>query len=81
LICCSVNGTGAVCDQKTFKFFVSSREESIKGYMGVNRVYSELGKENTKGSMVGLRWKLREHVSTLQVLLKPIMTSVKGRTR
>jgi hypothetical protein len=35
----NINGTGAVCDQKTSKFFVSSGEESIAGHMGVNEVY------------------------------------------
>jgi hypothetical protein len=35
----TVNGAGAVCDQKTSKFFVSSGEESMAGHMGVNGVY------------------------------------------
>jgi hypothetical protein len=30
---------GAVCDQKTSKFFVSLREESMARHMGVNAVY------------------------------------------
>jgi hypothetical protein len=34
-----VNGTGAVCEQKASKFFVSSREKSIAGHMGINGVY------------------------------------------
>jgi hypothetical protein len=33
------NGTGAVCDQKTSKFFVSSGEDSIIGHVDVNGVY------------------------------------------
>jgi hypothetical protein len=33
----SVNGAGAVCDQKPSKFFVSSGEESITGHMDVNK--------------------------------------------
>jgi hypothetical protein len=35
----SVNGAGAVCDQKTSKFFVSHQEESMAGHVGVNGVY------------------------------------------
>jgi hypothetical protein len=31
----SVNGAGAVCDQKTSKFFVSHQEESMAGHVGV----------------------------------------------
>jgi hypothetical protein len=34
-----VNGTGAVCGQKTSKILVSHCEESMAGHMGVNRVY------------------------------------------
>jgi hypothetical protein len=34
-----VKSTGAVCDQKSSKFFVSSREESITGHMGLNGVF------------------------------------------
>jgi hypothetical protein len=34
-----VNGTGAVCDQKTFKFCVSHQEESMERHVGVNGVY------------------------------------------
>jgi hypothetical protein len=38
---------------------------------------------NTKGSMVCPEgsWKSRDHVSALQVLLKPKITYGKGRTR
>jgi hypothetical protein len=42
-----------------------------------------LGKENTKGSMVGtgrVYWP-RECISALPVLLKPTVTNGKGRTR
>jgi hypothetical protein len=35
----TVNGTGEACDQKTSKFFVSLREESMARHMDVNRVY------------------------------------------
>jgi hypothetical protein len=35
----SVNSTGAVCDQKTSKFFVSHWEESMAGHVGINGVY------------------------------------------
>jgi hypothetical protein len=34
-----VNSEDAVCDQKTSKFFVSHREESMEGHLGVMRVY------------------------------------------
>jgi hypothetical protein len=34
-----VNGAGTTCDQRTSKFFVSSREESITGHMVLNGVY------------------------------------------
>jgi hypothetical protein len=34
-----VNGTGADCDQKTSKFFVSSEEEFIVRHMAINGVY------------------------------------------
>jgi hypothetical protein len=53
----NVNGTGAVCDQKTSKFFVSHWEESMAGYVGINGVYYKLGSGNTKGSMVRPGWK------------------------
>jgi hypothetical protein len=35
----NVNGAGSVCNQKSSKFFVSSREESITGHMCVNGIY------------------------------------------
>jgi hypothetical protein len=35
----NVNGTGAVCDQKISKFFVSHWEESMAGHMGINGDY------------------------------------------
>jgi hypothetical protein len=60
-------------DQKTSKFFVASGEESITGHMGV-------GKENKRGAW----WvpdgvcQPREHVSALQVLLKPTLIYGKG---
>jgi hypothetical protein len=41
--------TGAVCDQKTSKFFVSHREEAMLRHVGVNGVYLKLGKANTSG--------------------------------
>jgi hypothetical protein len=34
-----VNSADTVCDQKTSKFFVSHREESMAGHMGINGVY------------------------------------------
>jgi hypothetical protein len=34
-----VNDTGAVCDQKTSKFFVSHQKESMAGHVGVKGVY------------------------------------------
>jgi hypothetical protein len=34
-----VNGASEVCDQKTFKFFVSHQEESMGGHMGTKGVY------------------------------------------
>jgi hypothetical protein len=34
-----VNGGGAVCNQKTSKFFVSHREKSMAGHRSVRRVY------------------------------------------
>jgi hypothetical protein len=34
-----VNCTGVVCDQNTFKFFVSHKEESMAGHVGINGVY------------------------------------------
>jgi hypothetical protein len=39
LIHSPVNGAGSVCNQKSSKFFVSSREESITGHMCVNGIY------------------------------------------
>jgi hypothetical protein len=42
------NGAGAVCDQKTSKFFVSHREESMAGYVSVKGVYEKLGKGKIK---------------------------------
>jgi hypothetical protein len=45
----------AICDQKTSKFFVSHWEESMAGHVGVKEVHEKLGKESTKGSMVGRR--------------------------
>jgi hypothetical protein len=39
-----VNGAGAVCDQKTSKFFVSHHKESMAGHVGVTGVYLKLGK-------------------------------------
>jgi hypothetical protein len=33
------NSTGAVCGQKTSKFFVSHREESIAGHVGIKGIY------------------------------------------
>jgi hypothetical protein len=53
----SVNGAGSVYNQKTSKFFVSYWEESMAGQVGVKGVYEKLGKRNTKGSMMGPRWK------------------------
>jgi hypothetical protein len=61
LLCISVtscvNGAGAVCDQKTSKFFVSHQKESMAGHVNVKGGYQNLGKRNTKGSMVGPREK------------------------
>jgi hypothetical protein len=37
--CGSVNGAGAVCDQKTPKFFVSHQEESIAGHTVLKTAY------------------------------------------
>jgi hypothetical protein len=34
-----VNSAGAVCDQKTSKFFVSHWEEAMARHMGVKEVY------------------------------------------
>jgi hypothetical protein len=34
-----LNGAGAVCDQKTSKFFVSLQKESMAGHMGVKGAY------------------------------------------
>jgi hypothetical protein len=53
----SVNSAGAVCDQKTSRFFVSHQKESMAGHVGVNGIYLKLGNRNTKGSMVGPRRK------------------------
>jgi hypothetical protein len=33
----NVNGAGAVCDQKTSKFFVFHQKESIAGHMGAKK--------------------------------------------
>jgi hypothetical protein len=65
-----------VCDQKTSKLFVCHREESMAGHMGVSGVYYKLRARNTKGSMVepGGIWRESEHVSAIQVLLKPTLT-------
>jgi hypothetical protein len=54
----------------------------MAGHMSIKGVYSKLGKRNTKGSLVdtGGVCRQREHVSLLQVLLKPT-TNGKGRTR
>jgi hypothetical protein len=42
--CSIVNCAGAVCDQKSSKFFVSYWEESMAGHVGINGVYySDLG--------------------------------------
>jgi hypothetical protein len=35
----NVNGAGAVCDQKIYKFFVSQRKDSMAGHMGIKGVY------------------------------------------
>jgi hypothetical protein len=35
----NVNGTGAVCDHKTPKFFVSHWEQSMAEHMGIKGVY------------------------------------------
>jgi hypothetical protein len=32
----TVNSTGVVCDQKISIFFVSHREESMAGHLGIN---------------------------------------------
>jgi hypothetical protein len=34
-----VNNSGAVCDQKTSKFLVSHREESMARHVGINGIY------------------------------------------
>jgi hypothetical protein len=52
-----VNGTGAVCDQKTSKFFVSHWKESMARHVGIHGVYYKLWKGNTKESMMRPRWK------------------------
>jgi hypothetical protein len=39
LICITVNGAGAVCDQKNYKFFISYQKEFMAGHMGVKGVY------------------------------------------
>jgi hypothetical protein len=45
-----INGTGAVCDQKTSKFFVPPHiEEFTAGHMGVNRVLLKVRKGKYKG--------------------------------
>jgi hypothetical protein len=48
----NVNRAGAVCGQKTSKFFVSHQKESMAGHVGLKRVYEKLGKRNTKGKSV-----------------------------
>jgi hypothetical protein len=55
----------------------------MAGHMGVSGVYYKLRERNTKGSMVepGGIWRESEHVSAIQVLLKPTQTYGKGRTR
>jgi hypothetical protein len=35
----AVNGSGAVCDQKSSKSFVSHQKESIAGHVGIKGVY------------------------------------------
>jgi hypothetical protein len=40
-----------------------------------------LGKKTTKGSMLGPRWKPEAGVSALQVLLNPMITYGKERTK
>jgi hypothetical protein len=69
LIIATVNGTGAVYDQKTSKFFVSKREESIAGHMGITWSLLKVrkGKYNQVhgGSQVEACWP-REHVSALR---------------
>jgi hypothetical protein len=35
----NINSTGAVCGQKTSKFFISHCEESMAGHEGVSGVY------------------------------------------
>jgi hypothetical protein len=62
-----VNGSSAVCDQKTSKVFVSLLEESIARHMGLSLLKVREGK--TKGNTGGI-WKQRVCFS-LQVFLKP----------
>jgi hypothetical protein len=35
----NVNSAGAVCDQKTSKFFISHQKESMAGHVGISGVY------------------------------------------
>jgi hypothetical protein len=35
----TVNRAGAVCNQNTFKFFVSHWKDSMTGHLGVKRVF------------------------------------------
>jgi hypothetical protein len=67
----SVNGTGAVCDQKTSKFFVSAGKKPLWDTWDKWSVVKV--RENTNGCPGG-SWTLRKHVSALQVLLKPMIT-------
>jgi hypothetical protein len=76
ILSASVNGSGAVCDQKTSKFFVSHVEESMARHVSVRKLREGLENGAQHG---GTRWKLEtECLSLFQVLLKFMLTYGKG---
>jgi hypothetical protein len=77
----TVNGAGTVWDQKTSKFFVSHREESTAGHVGVKGVYQRLGKEYTNGSVVGTGRVCWKSVLLFFRCFKSYITYGTGRSR
>jgi hypothetical protein len=62
---------------------VSCGEELITGHVGVIEFIKSQGREIQRGAWWGPGgiWRQRECASLLQVLLKSMLTSGKGRTR
>jgi hypothetical protein len=76
-----VNNNGVISGQKIYKFFLFHREESMDSY-GCKWSLLKVREGNYKGGMMGPGGICRQrgHLSLLQVLLKLMLTSGKGRT-